>query len=505
MKYFNIDIYSHYFIITPIVIEKVEGLIRDLNDKCTQLGYIGMGKNATFGVVRVFNSTVQNGKEIHYSISLLEELKHGIIKYNLMDCYSVTRHDLPKVTTIIAPVRKGFTPRDYQVPIIDYILQDGHIKFIGVGCGKGKTSIALMAISKLKMKTLILVKATFLDKWVGDIQNVLDVSPERINVIQGSDALQKFIYMNSEGIDESDFIVMSISTYYNYIQLYEKFGDDILELGYSMRPSDFLPGCGIGVVLMDEVHMLYGQQFTAMLYMHTHKLIGLSATFFTKDRELETMYRMGFPISLRYKETLNEKYIYVTAISYRFRKPEKIRYTEYGSNMYSQTAFEKCIMRHVPTRERYVEMICEQVNKAYISRYQPGDKCLVFAGTIKMCEFIRDKLRTLYPERSCEKYTAEDPYENAILPDIRVSTIGSLGVGIDIPGLTSIVMAVNLNSVQSSLQAIGRLRKIPNRDVYYYYLYAGNIEKHNKTHLSRKGVFEKIAKNFSERVHYKNI
>lgn len=504
MKYFNLDIYSHYFTISHLV-DKAYEMVIQLNDYCTQRGYIGMGKNATFGVVRVFNSVVLNGKEYHYHISLLDKLKQLIISFNFINCYNLTKHDLVPPTIIHAPIREGWVARDYQEPIIDYILEEGAIKLISVATGKGKSSIALMAISKLKMKTLILIKATFLDKWVGDIQNVLDVSPERINVIQGSDALQKLIYMNSEGIDESDFIVMSVSTYYNYIQLYEKFGGDILELGYSMRPSDFLPGCGIGVVLMDEVHMLYGQQFTAMLYMHTHKLIGLSATFFTKDRELETMYRMGFPINLRYKETLNEKYIYVTAISYRFRKPEKIRYTEYGSNMYSQTAFEKCIMRHVPTRERYIEMICDQVNKAYISRYQPGDKCLVFAGTIKMCEFIRDKLRTLYPERSCEKYTAEDPYENAILPDIRVSTIGSLGVGIDIPGLTTCIMSVSIDSIQSSRQSIGRLRKIPNRDVYFYYLYSEDIDKHVRVHHGKRKTLGHIAISFAERYYNKNI
>lgn len=505
MKYFYLDIYSHYFVIRPIVLEKIRDMLMDLNELCTQYGYIGVGANASYGIVRVYNSLVQNGKEIHYGISLLEELRHAIIRYNLIDCYTVIKHSLPQVTAIHAPIKQGWVPRYYQEPIIDYILQEGGTKFVGVGTGLGKTSISLMAISKLAMKTLILIKATFIEKWVGDVSNVLEVDESRINVIQGSTPLQTLLELNRLKEDNSDFIIMSISTYYNYIQLYEKFGKDILELGYACTPDQFLEFCGIGIVLMDEVHMLYAQQYTAMLYMNTHKLIGLSATFFNKDREIEKAYKLGFPLSIRYKETLNEKYIYVVAISYRFRKPERIRYTERGSNMYSHNALEKCIMRHVPTCSRYIDMICDQVDRGYISRYQPGDKCLVFAGTIKMCLLIRDRLRERFPDKTIEKYTAEDPYEYAMNPDIRVSTLGSFSVGQDLPGLTTCVMSVSIDSIQANRQSIGRLRKIPNRDVIFYYLYSEDIPKHIRVHHNKRKILDPVVKSFSEKYYNKDI
>ena len=500
--HFELDIYSHYFTIKNPDLPSMD-IIFKLSEDCTQRGYIRSGRDTVYGVVKIFNSVRIDGTEYRYHISLLDKLRQYVLTANFpVGSYKVTKHPVPEPTVINAPIREGWVPRDYQVPVIEYIKNsEKPTCFVGLGTGKGKSSIAMMAISQLKMKTLILIKPTYMDKWSFDVSNILDVPKERVNSIKGSTSLMELIELNLQGKDQSDFIIMSLPTYHNYICLYEKFGKDMLELGYGCLPEDFLNVCGVGVVLMDEVHQLYHQQFQSMLYMNIHKLIALSATFYTKDRSLETMYELGIPIKDRYKETLDEKYIYVTAISYSFIKPEKIRYTEYNSNMYSQTAFEKSIMRHVPTKNHYLEMVSFQVEKAFIDRYKPGDKCLIFAGSINMCIELRDKLRAEFPELWIEKYTSEDPYDYAMKPDIRVSTLGSFSTGLDLPNLTTVIMTVNIDSIQSSRQAIGRLRKIPDRDVYFYYLYCNQIDKHVRVHLSKRKTYSHIAKMFNER-HY---
>ena len=80
-------------------------------------------------------------------------------------------------------------------------------------------------------------------------------------------------------------------------------------------------------------------------------------------------------------------------------------------------------------------------------------------------------------------------------------TLGSFSTGLDLPNLTTVIMTVNIDSIQSSRQAIGRLRKIPDRDVYFYYLYCNQIDKHVRVHLSKRKTYSHIAKMFNER-HY---
>lgn len=503
---FQLDIYQFYFKISKFTENIYRTLIHRLNRASTQMGYIRRGRDTAFGVVKVYNVYCKPDQEIRYHISLLDTVRSYLREYSIDPSrYKVDKHPPTPAKDIDVPVKSGWTPRDYQVPVIDYITQDGALKFVGLGTGLGKTSVSLMAISKIGLRTLILIKPTYLEKWYFDVTNVLDVPSERINVIKGGTALQSLIELNKISQDDSDFIIMSISTFHNYMSTYEKYGKEIRELGYGCLPEDFFELCKIGVVLIDEIHQLFHQQSTAMLYMNCEKVIALSATLFSKDKYQEEKYSLVIPKEIRYKETLNEKYIYVTAISYSFHHPDKIRCTEFNSNMYSHSAYEKSIMRNPTVLNNYLNMIADQVYNGYIKRYQKGDKCLVFAGTVKMCILIRDRLREKYPDFSIEKYTQEDPYENAIEPDIRVSTSLSISTGIDIPGLTTTIMTNRIESIQSSRQAIGRLRKINNRDVHYYYLYCEQMDKHVRVHNNSKSTLGVVAKNFSERKYWKTL
>ena len=507
MVNFILDIYSHHFTLTNVKDSYID-IITKLNDKCTLKGLIRSGNKDIYGNIRIYNSyAVHNGIEVYrYHISLLSTLRDLVRSYNLQPGeYTVIKHSLFTPKYINAPIKEGWVPRDYQVPVIDYLIQPDNISMVNLGTGLGKTSITLMAISKLKMKTLILIKKSYLDKWLFDVHNVLDIPKNRVNVIQGGPSLKRLIELVIEGKDESDIIIMSVSTFNNYIKLYEQFDEDIYNLGFGCKPHEFFEKCGIGVVLMDEVHQMYAMQFDAMLYMHTHKLIGLSATFFSKNRSLEKIYNIGFPYNMRYKETLNEKYINTIAVAYNFKEPKLIRTTEYGSNMYSQSAFEKSIIKKEDILVNYLRMITDMVNEGYIKRYIKGDKCAVFAYSKSMCILIRDALRNLYPELSIEKYTEEDPYSNAIDPDIRVSTIGSLGTAIDIPNLRSTYLTINIDSPVAVRQTIGRLRKLKDKEVYFYYMYCQQLDKHVKFHKNKQHTLSPVCKCFSEQIYPKSI
>ena len=80
--------------------------------------------------------------------------------------------------------------------------------------------------------------------------------------------------------------------------------------------------------------------------------------------------------------------------------------------------------------------------------------------------------------------------------DIIVTTPGSLGTGIDVPNLRVGIQTVNISATAMNLQNLGRLRKLPDRDVKFCYLYAENIPKQKEYHRRRVDMFTDRARNF---------
>jgi superfamily II DNA or RNA helicase len=111
-----------------------------------------------------------------------------------------------------------------------------------------------------------------------------------------------------------------------------------------------------------------------------------------------------------------------------------------------------------------------------------------------MCTEYTKVLKDRYPDLDVRRYVEDDPYENIIEADIRVTTVQSGGTAIDIPKLRVAIMTVSIDSPVSNLQALGRLRELKDRDVKFYYLYCVQIPKQVQYHRNRKLLFEpKVA------------
>ena len=92
----------------------------------------------------------------------------------------------------------------------------------------------------------------------------------------------------------------------------------------------------------------------------------------------------------------------------------------------------------------------------------------------------------------------DDPYENAIEADIRVSTVLSGGTAIDIPNLRTALMTNSIQSPVSNLQALGRLRQLKDRDVTFSYMVNFHIPKQVDYHNRKKELFADRAVSFKE-------
>jgi hypothetical protein len=123
---------------------------------------------------------------------------------------------------------------------------------------------------------------------------------------------------------------------------------------------------------------------------------------------------------------------------------------------------------------------------------------MVFAGSIDMCTRITERLKKEFPYLDVRRYVEDDPYENAIEADIRVSTVLSGGTAIDIPNLRTALMTNSIQSPVSNLQALGRLRQLKDRDVTFSYMVNIHIPKQVDYHNRKKELFADRAVSFKE-------
>ena len=172
-------------------------------------------------------------------------------------------------------VKEGIEPRDYQVDIINEIVNEfdskKYIRAIVKGStGFGKTFVALYTILyKLKLKPIIIVHNEVLfQQWVNSITNYFNIDESRIGRIQGSD-LEKL----EKEIDKDILIVKSQS-------LLSQVKRSDLEKLYELYNDRAKVSC----VIFDEAHLSSAAlKFAkpAALFA-TPNVLALSATPFRK-------------------------------------------------------------------------------------------------------------------------------------------------------------------------------------------------------------------------------
>lgn len=486
--YFLLIKYTHFFKIYHPIPRVYELLMRYSKRYILNSLVRKPKKGYAYEPTHVFAARLKSNTEFRFPINALPDFISFLEDRALISSlYRIIEAPLyiPNEATLC--LKAHWKPKDYQAPAIEYLLanDNNRSKFLGLRTGRGKTFCAISAIVTLNKRTVVLIKPIYIDKWKSDFIELLDIDPNRITTISGSKKLQLLILSAMSNLLEADVIIISNRTYQNYIEAYEHSLGNISTTGYGCAPENFFKTIGAGVLLMDEVHQEFFSLYRAMLYTHIPLSIGLSATLLNENPFLERMYALIYPKNKRYVEYSNINYLKVVGISYAFKDVNRIRIYEHGCTMYSHTAFEKSIMRQPIVLLHYMELIKYVVEIGYITGYKVGDKLIIFASSIALCTELTAYLKKCYPHFDVRRYVEDDPYSNVIDPDIRITTLLSAGTAVDIPGLRTSILTVNILSSQTNIQAPGRLRKLNGRDTLFYYLWCNQIPKHERYHRRR--------------------
>jgi superfamily II DNA or RNA helicase len=505
MAELTVTVNSHNFTVTRIT-PRARAAVDSFARQYVQYGLVRNRNRLERAPLRVFAAATADRREYRFHINCLERFKEHLplhyLKDDLVEWYE---NIIPLAAPVELPVLPNWTSHDYQIPVIEYLdaPPPPRSKFVDLQTGKGKSYCSLRSISNLKVWAVIIIKPMYLEKWLIDIRKTFeDLSIEDVVTVRGSESLQAILEMAKAGDMSSKIILISNKTMQNWIKQYEQHGEYTLELGYPCTPGEFCEVLGVGVRLIDEVHQDFHLNFKIDLYTNVERSVSLSATLLADDDFINKMYELAYPLSQRYKGPAYDKYIAAYSVLYTLQHPNRIRCINSVTKMYTHHLFEESILKFKETTANYLQMIETVLRKTYMHEYQPTQKAAVYCASIDMCTVVTDYLQKKFANMDVRRYVEQDPYDNLMDADIRVTTLLSAGTAVDIPNLTTVILTVAVSSSQSNIQGFGRLRKLKDGVIpQFLYLVCEDVPKHIEYHEKKRVLLEARALTYkSERI-----
>lgn len=497
----HITLSTHNFMVSRLT-PRAKSVMLAFTRINVQYGLVRMpGGKFMNAAVKVFASSTADREEYRFHINQYNDFKEHLTRNYITDnLISVDVKEIPAGVESTIPTKENWILRDYQIPVVDYLTKpaDFRSRFVDLQTGKGKGLCSIKAIEHIGKRVVVIVKSMYVEKWVTELLSITTLSIKDIMVVKGGAQLQALISLGLDGTLDSKIIIIGNKTIQNWIKLYEQHRDGILSLGYDCLPEDFFEAVGAGVRLIDEIHQDFHLNFKIDLFTNVEKSISLSATLLNNDPFLEKMYKIAYPPNERYIGPALDKYIVAKAVNYSLKLNTVLQTTEYGSFVYSHNAFERSILRNKEVKDRYFQLIWNTVEIGFINSYIKGEKCAIFCSSVDMCTAVTTYLKQKYPYLDVRRYVADDPFENVIDPDIRVTTILSGGTAVDIPNLKTTILTIAVDSIQANIQTLGRLRKLDKIKTQFFYLTCNDIPKHVDYSARKKKMLLERAESFQE-------
>lgn len=391
------------------------------------------------------------------------------------------------------PINPWWTPREDQIPAIDFLVHsDKQMRALPLLTGQGKSLISLFALSKIGKVPLIVLNG-LIDQWYNVICKgnngkppVYDIDPEQVFIIKGFDSIA---FLLSHPEYKPSVIIASISTIRNYIA-------DANSL-YTNMPSfdEFTKMLGVGVKVHDECHQCFGTIMEIDLRANIATNIYLSATLTRGDKQSRKVFEKVFPKVIQYDADAGRGHIQTIYLPYTVGTfPEyKVVSKNYG---YNQNRYETLLLEDVNKKIAFMEFIHSCIEKYFVRIRRPGQRCIVMANTVAMCETIYEYTSVHYPSLKVSLYLGGSDDSVLSTSDIIVSTIKKGGTGTDIPNLKTMINTISIGSEVLVRQVPGRLRKLPDDTPIYVAMYNTELATHVRHYKYCQYFYKRYSKEY---------
>jgi superfamily II DNA or RNA helicase len=342
--------------------------------------------------------------------------------YGIATLGNITESKLPIPDSICVPFKGNV--RDYQIPIINSFvnncLSGGSGGLIEVGCGQGKTVMALNIISCMKVKTLVIVHKEFLlNQWVERIKEFLPSAT--IGKIQGQVI----------DIDGKDIVIGMLQS-------------------LSMKDyPDSMFNC-FGLTIIDETHHIGAEVFVRSLFkIVSYYMLGLSATMDRKDGLTKVFKMFLGEVLFKMPPTTNDN---VLVKKYEFHSDDTefndVVFNYRGDPQYSTMISKLCKFK--PRIDFIIRILTDEFNSDNKQQFI----ILAHQKQLLLELFNRISLHNIatvgyYVGGMKEKELNLSETKNVIL-----ATYSMAAEALDIKSLTTLIMATPQTDVR---QSIGRI------------------------------------------------
>ena len=498
--------YSHHFTVTGYNYE-VERVLRRF---CGTLVSTNVNKRPDGEVIitrdKVYAVHNKHNHVFRFHIEMLDKFME-VIHGNRLDAeiFDVPLYAPQKA---VFTINHGYLPRDYQLPLINFITNDSYKNVITLQTGRGKTAVFLFAMAKMCVRTVLVIKPKYIPRWVNDMTDVdgegmMSLKPGKdILVIRGSDDLRSVINLAKSGELTAKVLVISNVTYFKFLTVYNKEG---LTDKYGRQSPDTLwETLKAGLIGVDEGHEFFHSYFKMELYTHAPKIVTLSATIFQDEPFLKKMQGYLYPTRLQMDAGAYIKYANMIFSHYHL-DPNKPQMPTAWRNRtdYSQLAYEMGFFRkgNKGRLKALMDMFVEDIENIYMKHRFKDYKLLMLFDTTDMTEYVTKYLQKLYPEFKVGSYMSGEKYEVLKELEIIIATTKSADTGIDIPRLQVALCFVARGSTKSNLQMFGRIREPRDEGVLPVFLWyqCGNIPQHVSYYNYRKELFSGRALSIADK------
>lgn len=356
------------------------------------------------------------------------------------------------------------------------------------------TFTSLQACVNRGERFTVMLAPKYFGLWIGALNDTFKTfkdTPGQLITVSGSNELKMVMNQALEGTLDAKVVIISNTTYRNYIETYEMFGEAIVDYGYPVVPQRFHELLQAGLQINDEFHEDLGLTFRIDCFTNVKKQVYLSATPYSGDKFVTNMVDIMLPEETHCTIPEPPKYINVLELLYN-DDVEKKDYLTPFKNTYNHARYEKMMMKKKRRLNTYLSKVAKVVDKAFVTNYEPGQKMLILCATVDFIQVMTKYLRLKFPNCKIGHYVSGVNYDTVAKNDITVSTIKSAGTGVDIRNLRDTLLLQAVNSRKDNIQILGRTRPLkdwPDVTPRLIYLTCMDIKQHGTYAKNKKEIF----------------
>lgn len=405
------------------------------------------------------------------------------LEYTLRKKYKTLKvEDRSKYETIEAirngnlNIKTSFKPRNkLQSKSIEFLTinpTDARFgqKMLNLNTGEGKTFCALYSCLKSGSKPLIAMNAINLaNQWKEKILEYTDIAEDEIYIISGRKSIDDLIDMSMKDISKIKFYIAIYRTLTDYINSpSDQYRMDITSLLYDKAK--------INVKIFDEVHVHYQAIMKIDYKLSKAPSIYLTATPERADRIENELFQSIFNQVPRLKSPNKNgsygryRHVVVCKFDTNPSMTDIANIKKASTRGFSYNAYNNYLMENKSSMGIYFRSLNDVYKELCI-----GNKTALLVKNINMIEelvalfqsqpYIQNRnIKVRAYHGKIPKKEKNDIIENA---DLIITTDASLGKGMDVPNLTRVISTINTSSIVSVTQIAGRLRYIPDKELYY--------------------------------------